>query len=83
MLSNDPKPIWLVEIMANDHQLHGFNVNPNFKETFEIFFNNGYQGFIADHEMCAITMENVELVLKGQREFDTHNFLFHASKKEQ
>jgi FkbM family methyltransferase len=82
MLSNDPKPIWLVEIVTKDHQPSGVEINPNLATTFQMFFQNGYQAFSADQDMRPITMEDVDRVSSGKLEFDTHNFLFRDSKKE-
>jgi len=76
MLANDPKPIWVVEIMSTDHQPRGIEMNPNLKSTFQLFFKNGYQSFTFDRDMCPVTMEHVELVLSGRQRFATHNFMF-------
>ena len=82
MLANNPKPIWLVEIVTKEHQPCGVEINPNFASTFQLFFQNGYQAFSVDQEMRPITIEDVELVSKGIQELDTYNFLFRESKKE-
>lgn len=76
MLANDPKPIWLVEIVTKDHQPLGVEMNPNFTSTFQMFFKNGYQAFEADQYMHPITMDDVDLVARGNLKFDFHNFLF-------
>lgn len=82
MLSNDPKPIWLVEIVTKDNQPSGVAINPHFRSTFELFFENGYQAFSVSHDMRPIALEDIALVLEGNLEFDTHNFLFRASSTE-
>lgn len=82
MLVNDPKPTWLVEIVAKDHQPCGIKINPNFKSTFQFFFENGYQALKVDQNMSPITMEEVDLVSRGKLEFNTHNFLFRELRKE-
>jgi FkbM family methyltransferase len=76
MLANDPKPIWLVEIVTTAHQPRSVGMNPNFADTFQLFFQNGYQAFTADNSARSITMEDVELAARGRLEFDSHNFLF-------
>jgi len=76
MLANDPKPIWLVEIMTKDHQPCGVEINQNLTNTFQMFFQNGYQAFNVDQDMHPITMGDVDLVSRGRLEFDNHNFLF-------
>ncbi len=81
MLVNDPKPIWLVEITTKDHQPHGVEINPNFKSTFQLFFQNGYQALNADQDMSQVVMEHVDLASSGSLRFTTHNFLFCDSKR--
>jgi FkbM family methyltransferase len=76
ILINDPKPIWVVEIVTKDHQPYGVEINPNFASTFQLFYKNGYQAFNIDQVMCPITMEDVDLVLRGNLKIDHHNFLF-------
>ncbi|MBU2623827.1 MAG: FkbM family methyltransferase [Proteobacteria bacterium] len=80
MLVNDPKPVWLVEITTKIHQPHGVEINPNFKSTFQLFFQNGYQAFNVDQDMSPVIMEHVDLVSSGSLRFATHNFLFCESK---
>lgn len=82
MLANNPKPVWVVEITAKDHQPCGVEMNPNFSSTFQLFFQSGYQAFVLNQDMRLITMADVDLVSRGNLEFDAHNFLFRASKKE-
>lgn len=80
MLANDPKPIWVVEIATTDHMPHGVEMNPNFKSTFALFFQNGYRSFTFDRYMRPVTMEHVELASSGSQRFATHNFVFSESK---
>ena len=80
MLSSEPKPIWLVEIVAKEHQPAGVEMNPNFKSTFQLFFQNGYQAFNIDQDMRPVTMIEVDLVSRGSLVFTTHNFLFSELK---
>lgn len=82
MLANNPKPIWLVEIVTKDHQPSGVDINPHFASTFQMFFHNGYQAFSVDQDMRPIMMEDVELASKGILEVGTYNFLFRETKKE-
>jgi FkbM family methyltransferase len=81
MLANNPKPIWLVEIVTKDHQPHGVDINPCFTSTFQLFFQNGYAAFSADKNMRAITMEEVYMLSKGLLKADTYNYLFRESKE--
>lgn len=76
MLGNDPKPVWLMEIMLADHQPEGTAINPDFVGVFEIFFRNGYQAFIANQDMRAIGIDEVRAVAIGAAKFESHNFVF-------
>lgn len=76
LLANDPKPIWIVEIVSKDHQPSGVEINPYFTSTFQIFSQNGYQAVGVDQDMSPLTMEDVDLVSKGILELGTYSFLF-------
>jgi len=80
MLVNDPKPIWVVEITIKGHQPYGVEINPNFKSTFQLFFQNGYQAFNVDELMRPVIMEHVNLASSDNLRFATHNFLFSEPK---
>lgn len=75
-LTNNPKPIWMVEIMTKDHQPKDAIINPNLVSTFQLFFENGYEAFSVDVNMQKITIEKVESVANGLSSFQTHNFIF-------
>jgi len=81
MLGNSPKPMWMVEIMTADHQPHGVRTNPNLKRTFQLFFENGYQAFRFENNMLPVTMKDLDLILDGNQQFSTHNFLFCESRE--
>lgn len=76
MIVNEPRPIWLIEIMSKDHQPNGININPNLVSVFELFFQNGYQAFTADKGMQAISLEKARSVANDFSSFETHNFIF-------
>ena len=76
ILNNDPKPIWIVEISARDHQPNGVEINPNFSSTFQIFFDNGYESFGIGEEVRSITSDDVRLLASGSIKAGTHNFMF-------
>ena len=80
ILANDPKPIWLIEIMTKDHQPTGVEINPNLIGIFQLFFQSGYQAFSADNNMRSISMEDVYSVMNGLSSFETHNFVFREAK---
>jgi len=81
MLSNDPRPIWMVEISAREHQPSGRETNPHFKDTFDLFFKNGYQPFLLEKDLRRLTAEEVDLASVGRLTLPTHNFLFLDGKK--
>lgn len=80
MLANEPKPFWVVEIVTTDHQPSRVEINPNLKNTFTLFFENGYQAFTFDRNMHPVTMEHVELALNNKLKFPSHNFIFSDSR---
>jgi hypothetical protein len=75
-LLNEPRPIWLMEISLSEHQPAGIAVNPHFAKTFGMFFENGYQALTANAAAEEITPTWVQEVMNGEREIDTHNFVF-------
>lgn len=80
LLANDPKPIWLIEITTDEHQPEGAIINPHFKNTFQLFLQNGYQAFNVEQDLRPVTMEQIDLASKGSFKFKSHNFLFKAAE---
>jgi len=76
MLAMEPKPIWMIEIVATENQAHGIEMNPDFKTIFQLFFDNGYQAFCVDKEMNPFTMERVNDIIEGRSTTTTYNYLF-------
>jgi FkbM family methyltransferase len=76
ILSNDPKPIWIVEIMTTEHQPHGSHANANLLSTFDLFFQAGYKALTCGEALVQITREAVEAVAAERAVFPTHNFIF-------
>ncbi len=76
ILANDPRPIWFMEITAKDNQPRGVAINPNFKSTFQIFFEKGYQAFNVHQGTRSINMEDVDLVIKDRSRISGYNFIF-------
>lgn len=76
ILVNEPRPIWMVEISTTEHQPAGTPINPNFAQTFEIFFSQGYRAFTADELSQEVTWETVTKVVAGHHQLKTHNFVF-------
>ena len=83
LLSNSPRPIWLVEISVNEHQPTGILINPNLVETFKIFFDAGYQAITANQESRSIHLQEVQQVAAtGIDTLKTHNFVFRIAEQE-
>lgn len=77
ILSNTPKPIWMIEILFREHQPESFTINPNFFETFQIFWQNGYEARTADHRFKLINPDEIiKIESSGIDSLNTHNFLF-------
>jgi FkbM family methyltransferase len=76
MLTNNPKPTWVMEITTTEHQPQGVAMNPDLKSIFELFFKNEYQSSTFDREIRPLTIDDVDLVLNGSRNFGTYNFMF-------
>jgi len=78
VLSRFPKPIWLIEICFTELFPEGFN--PNYLNTFELFWEYGYEAFTADIEERIVKKEDVERWIKNKkRDFGYANFLFKQS----
>ncbi len=75
-LALNPKPIWMVEIASTEHQPAGIDLNPDFKCSFDIFFDAGYKAFTADDSQEEITPDLVQAIVRGDRQMKTHNFIF-------
>ena len=75
-LENDIRPIWMVEISTTEHQPAGTTMNPNFAQTFEMFFERGYRAFTADAAAKQLEQRDITDVVSNQKRLDTHNFVF-------
>ena len=75
-LQNEPRPIWMMEVSTTEHQPEGISMNPNFENTFEMFFDYGYSGYTAAAETEKIEITDVKDVMANRKRFTTHNFVF-------
>ncbi len=77
LMSATPKPVWMVEICVAEHQPKGSKINPDLLNTFELFWNNGYDSWSADEQCRYISREEVRSVSEsGKDTLLTHNFIF-------
>lgn len=78
LLKMNPKPIWLVEITVKEHQPDGTKINPYILETFEKFWDRGYESITADHHLRKISKEEILKLVETQVDsLGTHNFFFY------
>ena len=74
-LGLQPRPVWLIEICLSEHFPSG--LNEKFADTFELFWQRGYQARTANREARLITSSDVSRWVKqGQVDFGSHNYLF-------
>jgi hypothetical protein len=79
LLANEPKPIWMVEIVADWAHAPQRRPNDHFTTTFDTFFHNGYQAFSIDKHLRQVTADEIDSMALGNVKSDSHNFLFLAS----
>lgn len=80
LLSNNPRPIWMVEITVGEHQPEGVHVNPNLYATFELFHKAGYQATTVSENPRTVGLDEVaEIARTGVDTLSAHNFLFRYS----
>jgi FkbM family methyltransferase len=76
-LKRTPKPIWIVEIQTTNHQPEGITINPNFYNTFSIFWDAGYEAWTVEQQSRFINRDEVKAIEKTHIDtLKVHNFLF-------
>ena len=83
-LKRTPKPIWMVEIQTTDHQPNGIKINPDFYNTFSIFWDTGYEAWTVEQQSRLVKRDEVKTIEATQIDtLKVHNFLFiEPGKKE-
>lgn len=77
LLTQQPRPLWMVEISVHEHQPKGVTTNPKLLETFDLFWMHGYEARTADPTGRLIERDEVVRVAEGGPDtLLTHNFLF-------
>lgn len=74
LLQASPAPTWIVEIGLTENFANG--INPQFVETFERFWSNGYQTHAVEANVSVTESEVREWAERGRRPFWTINYLF-------
>lgn len=77
LLSEKPKPVWMVEINVTAHQPKGVALNPHLESIFKLFWDHGYEAFTADKHMRLVDSGEVRnIVATGTNTLQSQNFLF-------
>jgi hypothetical protein len=76
-LTMHPKPIWMVEVLVNEHQPEGTGINPYLLPTFKTFWEHGYVAWTAENNIRQIEEEEVkEICESGINTLTSQSFLF-------
>lgn len=77
LLESKTNNLFLVEITVAEHQPVGIKLNPNLLDTFELFFNTGFEAYTADTHLRKIEMVEIESILKSNVDtLGVRNFIF-------
>ena len=76
ILANTPSPTWFVEISSGENYPTGVTENPNFIDTFAMFFDAGYKARGVGEKMVSVTSAEAPLILKGKSSYHGNNYLF-------
>lgn len=74
LVKDDPKPKWLIEITLNEY--YPAISNPNYYNTFNFFWQNGYEIHTADKKNRLVLPEDVSRWIKnGKNDFGVINYI--------
>lgn len=74
-LTQDPRPMWLLEVCL--HEFHPSGANPDFGAVFSLFFEHGYRAWALLPTSREVSKEDVEKWAKdGRSQLPTFNYLF-------
>lgn len=74
-LARSIKPVWLVEICLQE--FHPEGINPDFRKTFQLFWENGYQAYTAKKTPERVTPSDVDRWIDSRCcQSGTFNYLF-------
>jgi len=77
VLEGTPKPVWLVEICIANHQPGGSTINPKLQDTFNLFWQHGYEAWTVEARPRKIGPNEIETVVRtGVHTLPSANFIF-------
>jgi FkbM family methyltransferase len=77
-LALEPKPFWLIEIVLTEQVPGG--INSRIYDTFEMFWDCGYQAHTADQDRRLVRPQDVKRwIATGRRDFGSYNYCFSNS----
>jgi FkbM family methyltransferase len=77
VLRCDPAPVWMIEINVAEHHPGGTKFNPALVETFNFFWESGYEAWTAEVAPRRVNASEVEVAAKTHRDtLGVHNFIF-------
>ena len=80
-IRRSPKPQWLVEITSHQHQPKGVSVNPHLLETFELFWDAGYEAFAVEETLRKVNPQEIEELMNSPTaKTGAPNYLFKANQ---
>ena len=63
--------------MEVEHQPKGVQINPNLEKTFQLFYDEGYKGYVANSGLREVKIKEIkEIQNTGVDTLGFHNFIF-------
>jgi len=76
-LNRSPKPWWIMEVTSHQHQPKGVSINPHLLDTFQLFWNAGYEAWAIEDSLRKIDSQEIEVLMGSPDEqTGTSNYLF-------
>lgn len=79
-INRNPRPMWLIEITSHQHQPKGVSINPHLLQTFERFWDLGYEAWAVESSLRKVGPQEIQdLIDSTVTEASTPNYLFKAA----
>lgn len=79
-IRRNPKPMWLVEITSHQHQPRDIDINPHLLDTFQIFWDAGYEAWAVEDQLRKVLPQEIEeLMISPKQKPGSPNYLFKAA----